>query len=72
MTAASLALPGPRLVRADLLKLRKRRGLAAVVGLLTVGAVAITVVVIEVLHLVNSAKHGPADAKRGRPRTRRQ
>ena len=58
MTA--FALPTPRLVAADVLKLRKNRGLAAVTGVLTFGAVAITVGVMELLHLVNSTKHGPA------------
>jgi hypothetical protein len=56
----TVALPAPRLIGADLLKLRRRRGLAVVVGLLTVGAVVITYGVMEILHLVNSAKHGPA------------
>jgi hypothetical protein len=56
----TLALPAPRLVGADLLKLRRRRGLAIVVGLLTLGTVAITYGVMELLHLINSTKHGPA------------
>jgi ABC-type transport system involved in multi-copper enzyme maturation permease subunit len=56
----TLALPAPRLVGADLLKLRRRRGLAVVVGLLTVGAVFITYAVMEILHMVDSAKHGRA------------
>ena len=54
------ALPTPRLVGADLLKLRRSYSLAVVTAVLTVGAVAITVAVMEILHLVNSAKHGPA------------
>lgn len=58
MTA--LALPTPRLVAADVLKLRKNRSLAAVTALLTVGAVAITVLVMELMHAANPAKHGPA------------
>ena len=58
MTA--FALPTPRLIGADLLKLRKRRGLVTIVSLLTIGAVAITFAVIEALHLANSVKHGPA------------
>ncbi|HEY4413836.1 MAG TPA: hypothetical protein VGN06_12630 [Gaiellaceae bacterium] len=57
---STYALPAPRLIGADLLKLRKRRGLVVVTSLLTVGAIAVTYAVIEVLHLVNSAKHGPA------------
>jgi len=56
----TLALPAPRLVGADLLKLRRRRGLAVVVGLLTVGSVFVTYAVMEILHMVDSAKHGPA------------
>jgi ABC-type transport system involved in multi-copper enzyme maturation permease subunit len=56
----TLALPAPRLIGADLLKLRRRRGLAAVVGLLTAGAVFVTYAVMEILHLVDSTKHGPA------------
>jgi ABC-type transport system involved in multi-copper enzyme maturation permease subunit len=58
MTA--FALPTPRLVGADVLKLRKNRSLAVVTGLLTVGAVAITIAVMELLHVINSVKHGPA------------
>lgn len=56
----TLALPTPRLVSADVLKLRRNRSLAAVTAVLTVGAVAITVAVMELLHVVNAAKHGPA------------
>jgi ABC-type transport system involved in multi-copper enzyme maturation permease subunit len=56
----TLALPAPRLVGADLLKLRRNRSLAAVTAVLTIGAVAITVAVMELLHVANSAKHGPA------------
>jgi len=58
MTA--FALPAPRLVGADLLKLRKRRGLVTVVSLLTIGSIVVTYAIMEMLHLVNSAKHGPA------------
>jgi hypothetical protein len=58
MTAVALA--APRLVGADLLKLRKRRSLAAVTGLLTVGAVVITYTVMELQHLASPATHGPA------------
>lgn len=56
----TLALPTPRLVSADVLKLRKNRSLAAVTAVLTVGAVAITVAIMELLHVVNPAKHGSA------------
>lgn len=57
MTA--LTLPTPQLVGADLLKLRRSRSLGVVTFLLTVGAVVATVAIMETLHLVNSAKHGP-------------
>jgi len=60
MTALTLALPSPRLVGADLLKLRKRRGLVAVVSLLTIGAVTLTYAIMELLHVSDPAKHGPA------------
>jgi len=53
-------LPTPALVSADLLKLRRRRGLVVVVGLLTVGAILLSNAVIELLHLDNADKHGPA------------
>ncbi|HEY8030615.1 MAG TPA: ABC transporter permease [Gaiellaceae bacterium] len=58
MTA--FALPAPRLVGADILKLRRNRSLAVITAVLTVGAVAITVAIMEVLHVANPAKHGPA------------
>jgi ABC-type transport system involved in multi-copper enzyme maturation permease subunit len=58
MTAFALA--APRLVGADLLKLRRNRSLAAVTAVLTVVAVAITVAIMELLHVANAAKNGPA------------
>lgn len=58
MTA--LALPSPRLIRADLLKLRRRRSLSVVVGLLTAGAITLTFTIIQLVHLANPAKHGVA------------
>jgi len=60
MSTLALSIPTPRLVSADLLKLGRRRGLVAVTGLLTVGAVVVTYAVMELLHVSNSAKHGPA------------
>jgi ABC-type transport system involved in multi-copper enzyme maturation permease subunit len=60
MTTLAHALPTPRLVSADILKLGKRRGLTIVVALMTVGTVLIANTVIELLHLSNSLKHGPA------------
>jgi ABC-type transport system involved in multi-copper enzyme maturation permease subunit len=58
--APSTSLPGPRLVSAELLKLRKRRGLVATTSLLTIGSVLITTIVLVSLHAANAAKHGPA------------
>jgi len=52
--------PSRNLVAADLLKLRRRRGLVAVTALLTVGAMTITYGIIELLHVANPATHGPA------------
>jgi len=56
-------LPGTaaaRLVSAEFLKVRKRRGLAALTALLTVGAVVFAGGVLAVLHATNPAKYGPA------------
>jgi hypothetical protein len=58
MTA--LALPTPQLVRSDLLKLRKRRGLAVVVSLLTVVAITLTYTIIQLFHISNPGKYGVA------------
>ena len=63
--AAGPARPRPgtaaaRLVSAEFLKVRKRRGLAALTALLTVGAVVFTGGVMAVLHATNPAKYGPA------------
>lgn len=52
--------PSRNLVSADLLKLRKRRGLVAVASLLTVGATVVTFAVMELMHVANPAKHGAA------------
>ena len=60
MTTLALTTPSRSLVAADLLKLRKRRGLVSVVSLMTVGAMVLTYGIIELLHAVNPAKHGPA------------
>lgn len=57
MTA--LALPTTRLVGADLLKLRKSISLNVVTAFLTIGAIVITVTIMELLHLANPDKHGP-------------
>jgi len=60
MTALAPALPTPRLVRAEVLKLRKRRGLSVAVVLMTVGATVVTYSILALLHGVNPAHHGPA------------
>jgi hypothetical protein len=60
MSTLALSLLTPRLFSADVLKLRRRRGLVVVTGLLTVGAVALTYAVMEILHLSNPTTHGPA------------
>jgi hypothetical protein len=49
-----------RLARAELLKLRKRRGLMATAALLTIGATIVMFVAFELFHLSNSVKYGPA------------
>jgi hypothetical protein len=60
LTALAPPFPTRRLIGADLLKLRRRRGLVAITSLLTVGAIAVTYGVIELLHVIDPAKHGPA------------
>jgi hypothetical protein len=68
MSAVTLERPASRraprpflpLVSADLLKLRKRRGLIATVTAMTAGASVVTYGVLAVLHAVNPAHHGPA------------
>ena len=60
MTALAPSLPTPRLVRAELLKLRKRRGLLAVTACLAIGAAVVPVTVLAILHAANPAHHGPA------------
>jgi hypothetical protein len=49
-----------RLVNAELLKLRRRRGLLSLSLLLTVGAVLIQYVTLLILHASNPARYGPA------------
>ncbi len=49
-----------RLARAETLKLRKRRGLMTVVGLLTIGVICVAFVAFELFHVSNSVKYGPA------------
>jgi hypothetical protein len=53
-------LPTWRLVNAEVLKLRKRRGLVALTAVTTVGVTLITYGVLIVLHAVNPGHYGPA------------
>jgi hypothetical protein len=58
--APSTNVPAPGLVRAEILKLRKRRGLVATVAALTIGAAILTYGILAILHAVNPGHHGPA------------
>jgi hypothetical protein len=58
--AAPRALRRPRLVSAELLKLRKRRGLVLAGLALTVLPMVVAYTVLVILHAANPAKHGPA------------
>jgi hypothetical protein len=49
-----------RLVSAEILKLRRRRGMLAIAGLLTLGLVIVVYAVIAVQHAADPAHHGPA------------
>ncbi len=53
-------LPNGRMIGAEVLKLRKRRGLMIAASLLTVGIVLVVNIVLVVLHAVNPEHHGPA------------
>ena len=48
------------LVRADLLKLRRNRGLVVVAAAMTIGGVVVAYAILAILHAVNPAHHGPA------------
>jgi hypothetical protein len=50
----------PRLALAELLKLRKRRGLLILTAVLTVGAMVVFYSILAILHAANPAHHGPA------------
>jgi hypothetical protein len=52
--------PRPRLVSAEILKLRKRRGLVITTFAMTVGVTAVVYAILALLHSTNAAKHGPA------------
>jgi ABC-type transport system involved in multi-copper enzyme maturation permease subunit len=49
-----------RLVRAEVLKMRKRRGLVAAATLLTVAPIVVAFTVLSFLHATNPAKYDPA------------
>jgi hypothetical protein len=67
-TTATIELPrargrtprGPRLVNAELLKLRKRRGLFLVTFALTILPMVVAYIVLVALHAAEPGKHGPA------------
>ena len=54
------ARSSPRLVRAEVLKLRKRRGLLASTLALTILPMVIAYAILAIAHSVDPAKHGPA------------
>jgi hypothetical protein len=70
MTSLSVATESPRarparrpflpLVNADLLKLRRNRGLVAVAAAMTIGGMVIAYGILAILHAANPAHHGPA------------
>jgi hypothetical protein len=49
-----------RLIRAEILKLRKRPGMLAISAFVTIGAAALAVAVPAIQHSSDPAKHGPA------------
>jgi ABC-type transport system involved in multi-copper enzyme maturation permease subunit len=49
-----------RLLSAEILKLRRRRGLLVWCSLLTIGSVVVAYGVVLALHVANPARHGPA------------
>jgi hypothetical protein len=60
MTAPALTVRPFGLARADLLKLRRRRGTFWTVGLLIVGPMIVAYGILLILHAVNPDRHGPA------------
>src|SRR3954464_4909901 len=60
LDAAPARRPPLRLVRAELLKLRRRRGLVALCALLTVAPMIVGFAILAVLHATDAAGHGPA------------
>src|SRR2546428_10409458 len=59
-----------RMVSAEFLKVRKRRGLVTWSALLTVGAIALVFSILAILHAANPAKYGPAGGARERSHAR--
>ncbi len=59
-----------RLVRAEFLKLRKRRGLVAAATVLTIAPIVVGFAVLAVLHAANPAKYEPAGRHRQLHRAR--
>ena len=49
-----------RLVRAELLKVRKRRGLVAATLALTIAPMIVAYAILVIVHAADPAKHGPA------------
>ena len=49
-----------KLVRAELLKLRKRRGLVAAAAVVTIAPVVVGYTVLAILHATDPARHDPA------------
>jgi hypothetical protein len=66
LSPAAVAPPAPvrrpflPLVRADLLKLRRNRGLVAVAAAMTTGGMVVTYGILAILHAANPDHHGPA------------
>lgn len=60
MSAIAYRLASPRLVRAEILKLRRRRRLVATLLLLTVGTSVITYAILALLHATQPSQHGAA------------
>jgi hypothetical protein len=53
-------MPDLRLISAEVLKLRRRRGMLAIACLLTLGLVALVLTVMGIQHASDPLKHGPA------------
>jgi hypothetical protein len=58
--APAVRRPFLPLVRADLLKLRRNRGLLAAAAAMTIGPIVVAYTILVILHAANPAHHGPA------------